>query len=393
MSFRAAISELLPTIVELRHDLHAHPELGYDEHRTSSVVSDHLTAAGIQHHRGIAETGVLGFLPATKANARTIALRADMDALPVSEETGLPYSSQNPGRMHACGHDGHTSILVGAARTLSQVPDRPNNILFLFQPAEEGGAGGKRMRDEGALTGEIFGGRAEAVYGLHGHPNHDVGFVSTRIGPLMASAAEFKIIVHGKGAHAAYPHMGVDPILATSHIVVALQSVASRSVDPLDSVVVTVGVIRGGVAHNVIPEEVRLQGTLRTLNDATNDLARERIEEIAANTALAYGATAEVIWGDNPYPVTVNHPTATETFRQIAGSVLGESFVEEEPAPSMVGEDFSYYGAIAPACFFFLGVRPRGESTYPNLHSPRFDFNDDSIETGIRLMVELGLKG
>jgi amidohydrolase len=239
----------------------------------------------------------------------------------------------------------------------------------------------------------LIGTKADAVYGLHGHPNHDVGHVSTRVGPLMASAAEFKIIVHGKGAHAAYPHLGVDPIVAASHIVVALQSVASRNVDPLDSVVVTIGIFEGGVAHNVIPETVRLRGTMRTLLDATYATARERVESLVRHTAEAFGAHAEVIWGENPYPVTVNHPEATERFRSVARQAIGTDYVHEEPHPSMGGEDFSYYGAVAPACFYFLGVRPRGEHSHPNLHSPRFDFNDDAIATGIELMVELALRG
>jgi amidohydrolase len=209
----------------------------------------------------------------------------------------------------------------------------------------------------------------------------------------MASAAEFKVVVHGLGAHAAYPHLGVDPILAASHIVVALQSVASRSVDPLDSVVVTIGVIEGGVAHNVIPDSVRLRGTLRTLQDETYVLARARIADLVHHTAEAYGATAEVIWGDNPYPVTVNNPEATERFRHVARNAIGMDFVHEERHPSMGGEDFSYYGAVAPACFFFLGVRPLGATSYPNLHSPQFDFNDDAIPTGVELMVELALRG
>jgi amidohydrolase len=393
MSIRDAIRDVLPEVIALRHDLHAHPELGYDEVRTAGQVTAALTTANIEQRTGIAKTGIVGYLPSTQGASRTVALRADMDALPILEETNLPYASQTPGKMHACGHDGHTSILVGTARVLAQMPERPQNVIFLFQPAEEGGAGGMLMRDEGALSGKLIGTKADAVYGLHGHPNHDVGHVSTRVGPLMASAAEFKIIVHGKGAHAAYPHLGVDPIVAASHIVVALQSVASRNVDPLDSVVVTIGIFEGGVAHNVIPETVRLRGTMRTLLDATYATARERVESLVRHTAEAFGARAEVIWGDNPYPVTVNHPEATERFRSVARQAIGTDYVHEEPHPSMGGEDFSYYGAVAPACFYFLGVRPRGEHSYPNLHSPRFDFNDDAIATGIELMVELALRG
>lgn len=322
-----------------------------------------------------------------------MALRADIDALPVLEETGLPYASKHDGRMHACGHDGHTSILLAAARILSQQEDRPNDILFLFQPAEEGGAGGMRMVQEGALDGSRIGRPADAVYGLHGYPGADVGHFTTRPGPLMASASALEIVIHGRGAHAAYPHFGIDPIVVASHMITALQTVASRTVGPLENVVVTIGKIEAGVAHNVIPEKVRMLGTLRTLDPAVETKAKARMESIVVNTALALGAEAELIWGENPYPMVANDPGLTERFFSVAKGAFGDNHVHLEPEPSMGGEDFSFYGKVAPACFFFLGLRPPGQERSANLHSPVFDFNDAALPYGIEAMVSLANAG
>jgi amidohydrolase len=394
-TIRALVEAALPDAIAFRHDLHRHPELGYQEERTSGKVREWLDRYGVGYRSGIAATGVLGYLPATTdpGSARTVALRADMDALPIVEQTDLPYRSEHDGRMHACGHDGHTTILATTARVLAQLPERPQNVLFLFQPAEEGGAGGKRMVAEGALRGEGVGQPADVVYGLHGFPSVELGQVSTRVGPLMAAATQFSIRVRGKGSHAAYPHLGVDPIVVGAQIVTALQTVASRTVSPLDSVVVTVGRVVAGVAHNVIPDEAVLDGTLRTLSDETEALARPTIERIATHVAAALGATAEVTWAKNPYPVTQNHPEATERMRAVAREALGEAQVVEERYPSMGGEDFSFYGREIPGCFFFLGLRPPGQPTYPNLHAPTFDFNDAAIPVGVTTMVDLALKG
>jgi amidohydrolase len=384
-------SSLIPEITSVRRHLHQNPELGYEESQTAALVTEHLEASGIRFESGVGKTGVVAYLPATETTERTIALRADMDALPIQEQTGLPYASQTAGKMHACGHDGHTAILLGAAKTLSALPNRKNNVLFLFQPAEEGGAGGKALVDAGVLKGQVIGKPAQVIFGLHGHPDHQVGTVATRVGPLMASAAQFRITVRGKGAHAAYPHGGIDPIVVAAHLVTALQTVASRNVDPLDSVVVTIGQMIAGVAHNVIPETADLNGTLRTLNQETESIARGRIESIVRQLPTAFGASAELVWTENPYPVTFNDPDATEIFRRVARNCIGESKVHEELHPSMGGEDFSYYGYQIPACFFFLGLLPNGSTEYPNLHSPFFDFNDDAIEPGIQLMTDLAL--
>lgn len=393
---RSAIETELPNDTTIRHDLHRHPELGYNEHRTSSVVRSHLAQLPLEVKDNLAGgTGVLAYLPATTnpGGARTVALRADMDALPIEELTGLSYQSSTPGVMHACGHDGHTTILLAAARTLSHLSERPNNVLFLFQPAEEGGAGGRRMCQDGALNGSLLGNKpADVIYGLHGNPWQQLGHVTTRLGPIMASATEIHIEITGKGSHAAYPHLGIDPIVIASHIITALQTVASRSVNPLESVVVTIGKVEAGVAHNVIPDTAVLYGTLRTLSDDVYALAARRIEEIVQNVAAAFGATAKVEFPTS-YPVTFNHTEPTEQFRKIAKQIVGEDSLLEELHPSMGAEDFSFYGREIPACFYFLGLRRPEQTSYPNLHAPQFDFNDAAIPTGVEMMCELALQG
>jgi len=351
-------------------------------------ISATLTELGIDHVSGIAETGVVAFLPSNLGGTKTIALRADIDALPIIEQTGLPYSSQHQGRMHACGHDGHTTILLATLEELSKT-ERPNHVLALFQPAEEGGAGGKRMVDEGVLKGQVIGQRADIIFGLHCDPGTTLGSVRTRTGAFMASAASFSILIKGKGAHAAAPHTGIDPIVIASHLVLALQTVASRTIDPVESVVVTIGQVLAGVAHNVIPETAWLNGTMRTLNGEVENAARTRIEAIVASIPLAFGGTAEITWAPNPYPVTRNDPDATDQFRRIAAQTIGELFVLEQENPVMGGEDFSYYGYEIPACFYFLGIVPEGQEGYPNLHAPTFNFNDDAIPIGRDLMAAL----
>ncbi len=385
------IAEALPQITEIRHDLHANPELGYDEHRTSEIVQRELKKAGVEFCAGLAGgTGVLGYLPATKSGGRTIALRADMDALPILENTGKSYASTKDGVMHACGHDGHTSILIGAASVLSRVEERSNNLLFVFQPAEEGGAGGDRMVKDGVLSGKQIGPKADTIFGLHGWTGVRVGSVSTRTGPILAAAEEFGIVVTGRGSHAAYPHIGIDPIVVAAHIVTALQSIASRSVSPLDSIVVTVGQVIAGVAHNVIPDTAKIRGTMRTLRSETSALGRRRLQEISEGVASAFAATVKVSWTGG-YPVTFNDPAATDHFRAVARATVGSEKLIEEPEPSMGGEDFSFYGREIPACFYLLGLLPEGQDRYANLHSPEFDFNDDALPIGIRMMCELAL--
>lgn len=375
----------LDHLVAIRHDLHAHPELGYEEVRTSGVVQRELESVGVKFEAGLAGgTGVIGYLPATSDpdRAETVALRADMDALPILENTGKPYASTNSGRMHACGHDGHTTILLGAARALAQM-ERPNNVILVFQPAEEGGAGGKKMCEDGVLDGTVLGSPVDRIFGLHGYPGLRVGQVATVEGPMLAAADMIYLKVTGKGGHAAMPHTGVDPIVVASHIVAASQVIASRNVDPLDSVVVTYAQFHSGTAHNIIPGAADLTGTVRTLKPETRKLAEQRLNEIANGVASAFGAQAEFKY-EHGYPVTYNDLDMAKLLKRTVGEDL-----QPDTMPVMGGEDFSFYGQHVPACFYWLGLVPSGANGYPNLHAPEFDFNDDAIPVGVRAMCRL----
>ncbi len=392
---RGLIDERCASLVAIRHDLHAHPELGYEERRTSGVVVDELERLGIEFKAGMAGgTGVLAHLPATVDDpGPCVGLRADMDALPIVENTGKPYASTNPGVMHACGHDGHTTMLLGAAGVLSSLESRPNPVTLIFQPAEEGGAGGQRMCDEGALRGADAGGLGPPVtraFALHGYPALELGQVGTRPGPLLASTDELDVVIRGRQAHAAYPHQGADPIVAASHVIAALQTVASRNVAPYDSVAVTIGVVNAGSARNVIPSELTLSGTVRTIREETRALVRARVPEIIERAAQALGCHAEVTLREG-YPVTRNDPEQTGAMLAAARGVFGEDRAIVLDHPSMGGEDFSFYGLHVPACFAFLGVRPAGQATAPQLHQPEFDFNDDAIPGGVELLCRLAL--
>ncbi len=390
---RSIIKSDLAAVTDLRHDLHRHPEIMFTEKRTSAAVVRELTALKIEHKAGLAGgTGVLGFVPATgnPAAAKTVALRADMDALPIHEKTGKAYASETPGLMHACGHDGHTSMLVGVARALTKTVDRPNNVLLIFQPAEEGGAGGEKMCQDGCLSGKILGKKADVIYGLHGWPELPVGVVATRTGPLLAATDEFTVKVHGRGGHAAYPHICIDPVVVAAHIVTALQTICSRRTNPLDSLVCTVGSIHAGHASNVIPDFAEMVGTIRTLKAETRETAEREFRRIVGGIAEAMGAKAEINWHVG-YPVTENAPEPTERFRRIAREALGAENVLEREHPTMGGEDFSFYGRHVPACFFFLGIKPGSMRTYPNLHTPEFDFNDEALPVGIEMMARLAL--
>jgi amidohydrolase len=374
---------------ELRHAIHRRPELGYEERETSALVQQELTDLGISFEAGLAGgTGVLAHLPGADS-APSVALRADMDALPITERTGKPYASETTGVMHACGHDGHTAMLLGAARVLKEL-DLPRPVTLLFQPAEEGGGGGKRMVDEGALAGLVIGPKIEEIFGLHGWPDAPLGAVGTIPGPMLASTDQFVIRVIGRQAHGAMPHQGRDPILAASHIVTALQAISARNVDPLDACVVTVGAIHGGSAPNVIPEAVELVGTIRALTDDTRQMARQRVKETAERVALALdcGADVDLIEG---YPVTVNDADLVNRVHSIAARAMGDDNVVPMQRPVMGAEDFSFYGAEARACFFTLGLCPEGE-TYPLLHTPEFDFNDDAIPAGVEMLVRCAIE-
>ncbi len=377
--------QLHPQLTALRRDLHRHPELAYEEERTSRIVADRLEQLGLQVARGLAGgTGVLAHLPATTAaqDRPAVALRADMDALPITEETGVEHASLREGVMHACGHDGHTAILLGAAETLSQLDHRPNPVTFLFQPAEESGGGGMRMRDEGALDGSILGPAVDRIFGLHGWPQLPLGVVATRPGPIMASTDEFELTIRGRQAHAAQPHLGRDPIVAAAHCVTALQTIVSRNADPLDAAVVTIGAIHAGTASNIIPEEVRMLGTIRALRSALRDELLEAVEKVAQRTAATFSCLAEFHPYEH-YPVTVNDEALAERFLALAAATFGAERVERVRAPSMGAEDFAYYCQARPGCFCWLGLAPRDGGESAPLHSPRFDFNDEAIPMGV----------
>lgn len=381
------------TITEIRHDLHAHPQIRFEETYASSVIQRELSALGITFKAGLAKgTGVLGFLPATvnPDPAQTIALRADIDALPIHEETGKVYSSTIPGRMHACGHDGHTAILIGVARGLAGLEFRPNNVLLVFQPAEEGGAGGKLMVEEGCLDGSVLGKKADFMFGLHGWTSVKIGHVATRVGSMMASTDEFYVEIIGQGGHAAAPETTRDPIVALCALVGSLQQIASRNIDPFENIVVTVGEIHGGTANNVIPMSATIHGTIRTMTNENREFAKRRLQEISEGIAMAHDVKAKVTINEG-YPVVINDPKAVERFLAVATRVLGEEFVDSDAIPTMGGEDFAYYGAECPSCFYQLGLIPEGETSYPSVHTPQFDFNDDALEVGIKLMVAIAV--
>jgi len=394
------IQDQVDEITTIRRDLHAHPEILFTEERTSRVVQEELGKLGIVHktHMGGREPntgfGVVAHIPATVDNpGDCIGLRADMDALPIPEESDIEHKSTVAGKMHACGHDGHTSILIGVARVLMQLEHRPNPVTLVFQPAEEGGGGGDKMCRDGALDGDEangFGPPIARMYGLHGWPDFPLGTVATKKGPLLAATDTFDITIKGVQGHAAYPHLCVDPVVAASHIITMAQSIASRTTRPTDSVVVTFGSVHAGSAYNVIPETCTLKGTVRTLDMDTRATTKERFFEIVEQGAKAMGCDASIQWNDG-YPVTKNDDAEAERIAQIADEAELATNFEWVPEPGMGGEDFSYYALRVPACFYLIGLSEPGRDPYPGLHTPGFDFNDKAIPIGMEMMCRLAL--
>ncbi|MDX9911759.1 MAG: amidohydrolase [Phycisphaerales bacterium] len=401
---REEIARVLPGVTTIRRDLHTHPELSDAEHRTSALVERELRTLGLEVRAGLAKgTGVIAHLPSTLGPAGgaisdgAVALRADMDALPIHEQTGVAYASTTPGVMHACGHDGHTAILLGAARVLASLPHRANPVTFVFQPAEEHGGGAQIMCADGALRGAAHGGvgaPVSRIYGLHGWPSLPLGEVATRPGPLLAATDDFTVRVRGVGGHAAMPHLARDPVVCAAAMVTALQTIASRAASPLDSVVCTVARIAGGSANNIIPDVVELDGTVRTLRPETRTMAKARFFEVCEGVANAHGCRAEIDWSEG-YPVTSNDAGLVDRWRSVAEGALGAARVREVPEAFMGGEDFSYYGAHVPACFYLLGLLRAGDDPLrtPRLHQATFDFNDDALATGVEMMCMLALEG
>ncbi|QQZ60187.1 amidohydrolase [Paenibacillus sonchi] len=380
---RRTLEQLLPDMVKWRRHLHRHPELSYQEKETSAFVAAKLIEFGIEVVRSKAGYGLTGILKG-KSPGKTVVLRADMDALAITEENGREYASQNHGVMHACGHDGHTSMLLAAAAYYSSRREElQGELRFLFQPAEEicpGGALG--MIAEGVLEG------ADAVYGLHLWTPLPVGKVASAPGPLMASADEFFIDITGKGGHAGTPHRTVDSIVAAAALVTQLQSIVSRSVDPLRPAVVSVGTIQGGTAQNIVAERCRITGTVRAFDEETRYLIRQRIEEMTASVAASYGAEAKIDYLMG-YPPLVNDEAEFQRFFRVAPAALGGEVRVERMEKIMPAEDFSYYVKEIPGCFIFVGAgNPDKDAVYPHHHS-KFDFDEDALLHGAKVLVAM----
>jgi amidohydrolase len=384
------IADLHGEITAWRHDLHAHPELLYDVHRTAAAVAERLKAFGCDEViSGIGRTGVVGVIRGSKAaddGRKVIGLRADMDALPIEEANDLPYKSTVPGKMHACGHDGHTAMLLGAARYLAETRNFAGTAVVIFQPAEEGGGGGRAMVQDGLM--ERF--RIEEVYGMHNYPGLPVGEFAIRPGPIMAAADRLTIAIEGKGGHAARPHLSIDTVLVGAQIINQIQSIVARNVDPLHSAVVSICMFQAGNTDNVIPQTALLKGTARSLDPKVRDLLEARLHAVIEGTAQLYGASAKLTY-KRDYPVLRNHARETTFAASVASEVVGNAHVDTAMVPVMGAEDFSFMLEARPGAFIFIG---NGDSA--GLHHPAYDFNDEVIPVGASFwarLVETALPG
>ncbi len=364
-----------------RRDIHAHPETAFEETRTADFVAEKLESFGIDVHRGLATTGVVGTL--LNGEGGSIGLRADMDALDMDEQTGVDYTSKIPGKMHACGHDGHTTMLLGAAKYLAGTKNFQGTVHFIFQPAEEMAGGGRVMVEEGLF--DKF--DVDSVYGMHNWPNMPAGKMCVRAGPSMASAASFEITVTGKGSHAAAPHQGVDPIMIGAEIVMALQTISSRITNPIHGIVVSVTQFHAGDAMNVLPDQAVLKGTARSFAEDADTSIEPLIRRIAENTAAAHGGQAELFY-EHLYPVLINSEAESELALRVAEDVVGSEDIFPEYPPSMASEDFSFMLNERPGCFMRLGTAFDDRDTYP-LHSTRYEFNDDVLPIGASYWAKL----
>ena len=366
--------DLADEIAGWRRDIHENPELLYDVHRTAALVEEKLRSFGVDAvETGVGRTGVVAVIKGNGSSGRVIGLRADMDALPILEKTGKAWASKVPGKMHACGHDGHTAMLLGAAKYLCDTRNFDGTVVVVFQPAEEGGAGAKAMLDDGLVT--RYG--IERVFGMHNLPGHPVGTFALRPGAMMAAADRIHITIEGHGGHAARPHLSRDPVVAASAIIMGAQTVVSRNTDPLHASVVSITLINGGTTDNVIPQTVEMRGTVRTLDPEIRDLVEARLTEMVAQIGNAYGVKAELTYRRD-YPVTMNDASEAIFAGDIAAKVVGESNVDRNVVPTMGGEDFSFMLNTVPGAFIFAGV---GEDV-ANLHNEMYDFNDELIPVG-----------
>ena len=383
MPIHNRIADFHDDMTAWRRDLHEHPELGFQEVRTSARVAELLRSFGVDEVvTGLAKTGVVGVIHGKHASGRAIGMRADMDALPILEATGLPYASKTPGVMHACGHDGHTTMLLGAARYLAETRNFSGKVYVIFQPAEEGLAGGKVMVDEGMFDRFPM----DMVFGMHNWPQIPEGQFAWRHGPVMAACSNIEITITGRGAHAAMPHNGIDPIVVASHIVTALQSVVARNIEPVESGVITIGHISAGDTYNVIPQTARMLGTARWFSPKVGDQLEDGVRRIATGIAASFGATAEVDYR-RTYIATVNDPEATDLAADAARAVQGEARVIPMSKPTMGGEDFSFMLAAKQGSYIMLGGG-RGPDD-AQVHHPKYDFNDNLLPVGASYWASL----
>lgn len=389
--------KLLPEILDsaqviqaIRRDIHAHPELCFEEKRTSDVVAQQLESWGIKIHRGLGKTGVVGIIEGSLGKGRSIGLRADMDALPLQENNHFEHASQHPGKMHACGHDGHVAMLLGAAHYLAQHREFKGTVYFIFQPAEEGGGGAREMIRDGLF--DLF--PCDAVFGMHNWPGIPVGDFGVTPGPMMASSNEFQITVKGKGGHAALPHNSADPVFAASQMIGSLQAIITRNKRPVDAAVLSITQFHAGDASNIIPDSAWIGGTVRTFTHEVLDLIESRLHQIASATAQAFDCSAEVTFSRN-YPPTINHEKETAFAVDVMKELVGEHHVNSRIDPTMGAEDFAFMLQEKPGCYVFIGNgdgdhRSQGHGLGPcQLHNPCYDFNDQLLPLGSTYWVRL----
>ena len=381
MAPKPRISELHGALTKIRRDLHAHPEIGFEEHRTSDIVAAKLASWGIEVHRGLGGTGVVGVVRGRRSAGgnRAIGLRADMDALPMQEADGLSYRSQTPNRMHACGHDGHTTMLLGAAQYLAETRDFSGTVHLIFQPAEEGLAGAKAMLDDGLF--ERF--PCDAIYGIHNSPDMPLGQVRALTGTALAAIDYFSVKLHGRSAHGAHPHQGVDTVAIAAQVIGVLNALPSRHVDALDSAIISIGQIHGGTSDIVIPELVELRGSVRTLKPEVRDRVEQLFHRAVQATAEAQGGTAEISYR-RAYPATINTATEVEQAAAAAAEIVGATSVEREGHPLLAGEDFAFMLERVPGAYFNIGNGP-GFSP----HHPGYAFNDAAIPHGAAMFAQI----
>jgi hippurate hydrolase len=374
------IDDLVNDMTAWRRDLHAHPETAFEETRTAAIVADLLASFGLEVHTGLAKTGVVGVL--RNGEGPSIGLRADMDALFINEQTGLAYASTHAGKMHACGHDGHTAMLLGAAKYLAQNKPFTGTVVFIFQPAEEGEGGARVMVDEGLF--EKF--PVDAVYGLHNWPGMEVGTFAVKAGPIMAAFDSFEAEIIGLGAHGGMPHLGVDPVVVAAQVITAWQSIVSRTIDPHDAAVISVTQVNAGHAFNVIPDTVYLKGAVRTFDEAVRARVWARMEELGTGICQGFGARFALNHYDS-YPATINSDTESGLAAMAAAQVVGNGNVNHHPAPSMGAEDFAYMLSVRPGCYVWMGNGPGAGGCL--LHNPQYDFNDAALGVGASYWVKL----